>query len=66
MWFFYLPIEQYSSVRLEKRITLNWKFHTHVVGGVNDKYEVWVADKVGNMVVDMVIDMVVGMVIDRL
>ena len=36
------------------------------MSGVNDKYEVWVADKVGNMVVDMVIDMVVGMVIDRL
>ena len=36
------------------------------MSGVNDKYEIWLADKVGNMVVDMVIDMVVDMVIDRL
>ena len=32
------------------------------MSGVNDKYEVWVADTVGNIVVDMV----VGMVVDRL
>ena len=36
------------------------------MSGVNDKYEVWGADKVGNIVVDMVIDIVVGMVVDRL
>ena len=38
----FFPMQQYFSVRLGKK--------SHVMSGVNDKYEVWVADKVGNMV----------------